>query len=75
MYTLYDSKSRRCAACGNERIPDIKRVKKGRKYWIIFTCKICKMKDIETYIPMQVWNGERFVDEDISEEDTKDSGE
>lgn len=38
---------RRCSNCKMTRFPEIEQVSKGSKYWIIYKCRMCGMKDIE----------------------------
>lgn len=54
---------RMCLNCKNVRIPDIEHVKKGRKHWTVYTCRICKRKDIEERVPKKLWNGSYFEDD------------
>lgn len=63
MYSIYDSKLRMCDNCRLERTPDIKIVGHGRRKWTIFTCRMCKLQDIEVYIPVKIWTGTEFRDE------------
>ena len=65
--------SRECPACRFTRIPYAKVVKQGKKHWVIYQCPMCKMKDIDTYIPRRLFNGksQQFEDE-LIDEDTQD---
>lgn len=64
--------SRECPLCRFRRIPYAKVVTKNKKHWIIFTCPLCKHRDIDTYIPRRLLNGltGRFEEEDLPDEDT-----
>lgn len=41
--------SRKCNNCGMTRIPERELVTKDNKQWLIYTCRICRAKDIEDY--------------------------
>lgn len=38
-----------CPGCKLVRFPDQELVKKGKKTWLIRTCRVCKYKDLEEY--------------------------
>lgn len=59
----------KCSQCKLDRIPDVRIVRKNKKCWIIYTCRICKLKDIDTYTPAKLWNGWKFIDEVVIDED------
>lgn len=46
------------------RIPETEIVKKNGKRWLILTCRICKMKDLEPAPPPnKIFKGGHFVDD------------
>ena len=47
---------RKCTSCGMVRIPTVEVVKQGNKKWTIYTCSICKLRDIEPYVPKKEWD-------------------
>ncbi len=62
-----EPKQRECPACRFSRIPYAEIVKKNKKCWIIYTCPICKLRDIDTYTPRRVFDAftKKFQDETI----------
>lgn len=65
---------RLCENCKNVRVPEIEHVKKGRKRWTIYTCRICKAKDIEETKPKLLWNGSFWSDELDNGESNTETG-
>lgn len=66
---------RECGVCHFKRIPYAHVVKKRNKHWIIFTCPMCKSRDLDEYKPARLLNGltgrfeeESFLDEDLGDE-------
>lgn len=68
-YPLYPE-PRICLSCKFERIPNAKRVKDGEKYWVIYQCPMCKMRDIEPYKPRMLYSDGKFRPETIYDDDS-----
>lgn len=55
---------RKCDSCKMTRIPDSEIVKKAGKRWLILTCRVCKLKDIEPAPkPIKIFKNGSFVDD------------
>lgn len=63
--------SRECPGCHFKRIPYAKVVTKNRKHWVIYTCSMCKLQDIDFYFPKRVWTGKQFEEESLPDEDSQ----
>lgn len=71
-YPIYPE-SRLCLNCKMNRVPDTKVVKKDGKRWMILTCRVCKMKDIEPAgPPMKIFKGGYFIDDTELDENNDD---
>jgi hypothetical protein len=46
--------SRQCTSCKMIRLPEREIAVKDGKTWIIYTCRICKTKDIEEHIEPRI---------------------
>jgi len=65
---------RECPGCHFVRVPETKKVKKNSRYYVIFKCRGCGMKDIDRYTPAMVWNGTSFIEEYPDETDFNEEG-
>lgn len=61
---------RECPLCHFKRIPYVRLVTKNKKHWVIYTCCMCKHRDIDAYTPRKLWNGKKWEDEVIPNEDS-----
>jgi hypothetical protein len=56
---------RKCLSCGNTRIPGERRAVEKKIEYIIYTCPICKMQDLERIKDLpksKLFNGHTFED-------------
>lgn len=45
-----------CVNCKLDRIPEEQHIEQKGKKWRIYTCRVCKYKDIEEFVPKRIWS-------------------
>lgn len=59
--------NRICPMCKMDRIPSSEVVKEGKQRYVIYTCRICKHRDIERWADRprpKLWSGKEWLDPD-----------